>query len=97
MRILKLGEKLRILREAHGWTQEDVAHVLGLKAQSRISTFESDKTPPSALQLLVLAALFGVSADYLLHDEESEPRPYVPPSSVPRAPDDTRYAEPGDG
>lgn len=76
----KVGEKIRRLREAQHWRQEDVARAIGLKVQSQISAFETGKKTPSSTQIIRLATLFGVSADYLLRDDETEQRSYVPPT-----------------
>ena len=59
-----MGERLRALRKAKGWSQETVGRKLN-KAKSVISGYESDVRQPPLDVLADLAALYGVSLDYL--------------------------------
>ena len=63
-----LGEKLRHLRAHYQLTQMDVAQRLQLESHSHIAKLETGKTTPSLGFILRVAALFGVSTDYLLRD-----------------------------
>src|SRR4051794_37892054 len=56
------GEFLREELEARGWTQRDLAEILGRPAQvvSAIATGKKEITPRTALEL---AAAFGTSAE----------------------------------
>ncbi len=60
-----LGKKLKILREIHGLTQNEVAYMLGIN-RSTYTYYESEKTQPSLEMLRRLALLFDVSSDFLL-------------------------------
>lgn len=64
-----LGERLRNLREAAGWTQIELAARLGV-ANSTVSQYEGDRRVPDADTLLRFAHLYKVSLDYLLGNEE---------------------------
>ena len=69
---MKFEEKLMALRKRNGMSQEELADQLGVSRQA-VSRWELGSTLPDAPNLLKLSDLFGVSIDYLLHDEyESE-------------------------
>jgi len=87
-----LGEKLRALRAARGWTQQDIADAVPRTSQGNVGDFERGNDLPTILQALALAELFNVSLDYLLRDEDIDLHPYHVPSDAPHAPGDTRYA-----
>jgi transcriptional regulator with XRE-family HTH domain len=65
---LLLGEKLRLLRLARGWTHTDLARQLGTVGRSHINNVEANRRPPSLLFILQIAQLFSVTTDYLLRD-----------------------------
>lgn len=72
-------EKLTALRKAAGYTQKEVAQVLGL-TRSAYAYYECGTTVPSFMTLLNIARLYGVTTDSLLDDA----RPITP---IPRCPD----------
>ncbi|MBP1627344.1 MAG: family transcriptional regulator [Holophagaceae bacterium] len=55
-----LGERIRSIRLAWGWTQKTLAQTLG-SAQSLVSEWEKDIGKPSGAPLTALAKLFRVS------------------------------------
>ncbi|MBR3292962.1 MAG: helix-turn-helix domain-containing protein [Oscillospiraceae bacterium] len=61
------AEKLLHLRKGHGYTQEQLAEVLGVTRQA-ISRWESGTTMPEAAVLIKICDTFHVSADSLLYD-----------------------------
>ena len=61
-------EKLLKLRRRDGLSQEDLAEKLGVSRQA-VSRWEVGAAKPDAGNLLQISKLFGVTADYLLHDE----------------------------
>lgn len=63
-----LGERLLLLRTREGITQGELAATLGL-THGQISRWERDKAVPSADQLAVMRAHFGVSGHWLLTGE----------------------------
>ena len=65
---MKFEEKLMDLRKKAAMSQEELADRLGVSRQA-ISRWELGSTLPDAANLLKLSDLFGVSIDYLLHDE----------------------------
>ena len=62
---MKFSERLKLLRERHNHTQGYVAKYLGV-TQVAVSNWERGEKQPSFQVLIDLAALFGVSTDYLL-------------------------------
>lgn len=66
-----IGNHIRQLREAKGWTQQTLGQRLGKKT-STISAYETDAKLPSADCLIEIAALFGVSLDMLVYGEQAD-------------------------
>ena len=65
---MKFEEKLVKLRKQRGMSQEEVADKLNVSRQA-VSRWELGTTLPDAPNLLAMSELFGVSIDYLLHDD----------------------------
>ena len=78
-----MGERLRALRKAKGWSQETLGKKLN-KTKSVISGYESDLRTPPLDVLTSLAALYGVSLDYLagLEKREMLPLPDLTPAQT---------------
>ena len=60
-------EKLVQLRKSRNLTQEQLAEALGVSRQA-VSRWEAGDSTPDMINLLGICDLFGVSADYLIHD-----------------------------
>ncbi|SHK25044.1 Transcriptional regulator, contains XRE-family HTH domain [Selenomonas ruminantium] len=58
------GQRLRLLREERKWSQEAVAQKLGI-SRTAYNKYESGVIQP-VRKIKELAAIFGVSADYIL-------------------------------
>lgn len=65
---MKISEKIVHLRKLNGLSQEDLAEKLEVSRQA-ISRWEMGTAKPDANNILQLSMLFGVTTDYLLHDE----------------------------
>lgn len=63
-----LADKIINERKKNGWSQEELADMLGVSRQS-VSKWESAQSVPDLNRVLQLADIFGVSTDYLLKDE----------------------------
>ncbi len=63
--MLKIGKIIKELRTESHLTQSDLAEQLNT-TQDTISLWELDKSTPDAENIIKLAKLFKVSADYLL-------------------------------
>lgn len=75
---MTFGEKLLQLRKAHGLSQEELAEQLNVSRQA-ISRWEAGASLPDTVHVVKLSKLFGVTTDYLLHDEYTSDRdiPFV--------------------
>jgi len=68
-----LADKIIDLRKKSGWSQEELAHQLGVSRQA-VSKWESAASIPDLDKILKMSQIFGVTTDYLLKDElEAEP------------------------
>ena len=61
----KFAERIRELRTAGNYTQEDLGEILGVKKYS-IYTYEKGRSEPNIDGLIALADFFDVTTDYLL-------------------------------
>jgi len=57
--------RIKTLRLHHGYTQDQLAHLLGIQ-KAAVCKYETGRTCPSQKVLLRLSELFEVSIDYLL-------------------------------
>lgn len=69
--MLNFGNRLRTLRQAKGWTQEDLSARLGL-TKSVVSAYETSLRYPSYDILIRITSLFNVTSDYLLGIEKKQ-------------------------
>jgi len=70
---MRLDEKLIHLRKEKGLTQLELAEAVKVSRQA-VSKWESGGGTPSTENLKGLSELYGVSVDYLLSEEEREPK-----------------------
>lgn len=78
-----LADKIIDLRKKNGWSQEELAELLGVSRQS-ISKWESAQSMPDMNRILAMSRVFGVTTDYLLKDElEPEQEAKSVPDSFP--------------
>ena len=79
---MTIGETLKTLRKAHGFTQAEVASALNLSRTS-YTKYENDVHMPNAEQIQLIASLFGVSpAEVLTPIESSNVKTINPPKPV---------------
>ena len=62
-----IENKIRILRESKGWTQEDLGLKIGMK-QSNIVTIEKGRKFISMDKVYKILEVFNISFDYLFKD-----------------------------
>lgn len=84
-----LSEKIAEERKKNGWSQEELAEKLDVSRQA-VSKWESAQSTPDLQKLLRMAAVFGVSTDYLLKDELGREAPaemmaYTPEETAVRS------------
>jgi transcriptional regulator with XRE-family HTH domain len=68
----RLGEKLRMIRESHGWSLDQMAEAVGKTGASRrtrVYEWETGIRQPDLPALLAYAQLVGVSTDVLIDDD----------------------------
>ena len=63
-----IAEKIMSLRKQYGWSQEELADLIGVSRQS-VSKWESAASIPDIQKIIKMSEVFGVSIDYLLKDE----------------------------
>ena len=66
---MSFGQKLQMLRQRAGMSQDALAERLGVSRQA-VSRWERDETMPDPDKIVALADLFGVTTDYLLGRSE---------------------------
>lgn len=59
------GERISLLRESRGMTQEELAAKLGI-SRSSMSHYEKNRRKPDYVIISAIADIFHVSIDYLL-------------------------------
>lgn len=77
-----LADKIANLRKKAGWSQEELAHQLGVSRQA-VSKWESGGSIPDLDKILRLSQLFDVTTDYLLIDEMEPEPPLGEPEPTP--------------
>ena len=68
---MTFGEKLQALRKSRGWSQEQLAERIAVSRQA-VSKWESGAAVADTENVVELSRLFGVSTDYLLHDDYTD-------------------------
>ena len=82
---MKLSEKIYYYRKKQGKSQEELAEVLDVSRQA-VSKWETGESEPELAKLCALAALFGITVDFLLSEEDpreqapTEPQDTAPPT-----------------
>lgn len=67
---MSLADRIIDERKQARWSQEELAHRLGVSRQA-VSKWESAQAVPDLARVVQMADLFGVSTDYLLKGEEA--------------------------
>ena len=75
------GDRLAYARDALGFDQAQLAHRLGIKAQT-LRNWEEDRSEPRANKLQVLAGLLNVSMIWLLTGQGDAPQASSPPADL---------------
>lgn len=63
---MDIGTRIKLEREHHGWTQEELASRCGYKNKASISKIESSGDNVTSKKVKVVAAALGVSAGYIM-------------------------------
>ncbi len=67
--ILNIADRIRYLREKNGMTQTDLAKQLGI-SRSAVNSWEMSLSSPSVANIVEIARIFNVSADYILSSSD---------------------------
>lgn len=65
-----IGNRIRELRELHGWSGEHLTELLGYNSRATLSHYETAKRKISAHDLYRLALLFDVTIDSFFPDRK---------------------------
>lgn len=68
---MSIGRRLLSLREAKGWSQQQVADHIGV-SRATYSQYEIDKREPNFVVASRLAEIYEVTLDFLVHGAEPE-------------------------
>ena len=83
---MKLNEKIYDCRKKAGLSQDALAEKIGVSRQA-VSKWETGTAQPELDKLAALAKVFGVTADWLLNDDEpEEPSAEPEPQEIPQTP-----------
>ena len=74
-----LKENLVMLRNLHGYSQEEIAEKIGISRQA-YAKWERGATVPDIVKCSALAEVYGVSIDSLLKTEKAEGIGMIPPA-----------------
>ena len=83
---MTFGEKLQTLRKSRGMSQEQLAEQMEVSRQA-VSKWELGESTPELEKVVSLSELFGVTTDYLLKAERTQPleaQPVAKPADSPR-------------
>lgn len=73
-----LKDNLVILRNTHGYSQEQIAEKIQISRQA-YAKWESGATVPDIEKCALLAEVYGISIDSLIHEQEVEGFGFIPP------------------
>ena len=74
-----MKENLVMLRNLHGYSQEEIAEKIGISRQA-YAKWERGATVPDIVKCSALAEVYGVSIDSLLKTEKAEGIGMIPPA-----------------
>lgn len=74
-----IGERIRQARDARGWSQDELARMVGYKNQSAIGNLENRKDGTGGNRIEKIAAALNVSVDWLFKGPDSDQVPFLPP------------------
>ena len=77
---MSIGERITELRKMQNLSQGQLAQAMDVSRQA-VSKWETGESLPDTNKLLAIGRLLGVTVDYLLDDEQTDP---VPTSAGPR-------------
>lgn len=69
---MTVGDRIKLVRESKGMTQEDLAFACGYKSRSTINKFEKGICETKLSNIKKIASALGVDTDYLVFGDSDE-------------------------
>jgi len=73
-----IKDNLALLRKLHGYSQEDIAEKIGISRQA-YGRWEKGETLPDIEKCVLLASVYGITLDSLIHTEKLDGKLLMPP------------------
>lgn len=83
---MKINERIKLLRESHGLSQEELANKVGYRDRSSIAKVEAGKVDLAQSKIQAFADAFNVTPAYLMGLEEDVPVNALPLPDMVRVP-----------
>lgn len=83
---MKINERIKLLRESHGLSQEELANKVGYRDRSSIAKVEAGKVDLAQSKIQAFADAFNVTPAYLMGLEEDVPVNALPMPDMSRVP-----------
>ena len=83
---MKINERIKLLRESHGLSQEELANKVGYRDRSSIAKVEAGKVDLAQSKIQAFADAFNVTPAYLMGLEEDMPANALPLPDMARVP-----------
>lgn len=83
---MKINERIKLLRESHGLSQEELANKVGYRDRSSIAKVEAGKVDLAQSKIQAFADAFNVTPAYLMGLEEDVPVNALPMPDMARVP-----------
>lgn len=71
---MKFAEKLKMIRENAGLSQDELARILGI-SRSHLNELENDRTEPRPVLINCMSLMFEIDKEWLLNDESGDIKP----------------------
>ena len=75
---MTFGERVRLTRERHNMTQEDLARAIGLKTKAAVSKIEKGITNPNQTTIAKIAKALGETPAYFFGYQDEKFEEYLP-------------------
>lgn len=73
-----IRENLVLLRKINGYSQEEIAEKIGISRQA-YGKWEKGETIPDVEKCALLASVYGITIDGLIHSEKADDKTRIPP------------------
>lgn len=83
---MKINERIKLLRDSHGLSQEELANKVGYRDRSSIAKVEAGKVDLAQSKIQAFADAFNVTPAYLMGLEEDVPVNALPMPDMARVP-----------